>query len=89
MATSDKFELLRFDGKDFFLWKFQMRLFLKGQELWDHVDGSAKMPVAADADAPTEAESQSPSRLEKEGTSSNDVPDTGTGKESVVKSDQL
>lgn len=52
----NKFDIHRFDGKDFFLWKYQMKLFLLGQELWDWVDGTEEKPVAAAPGAPTEAE---------------------------------
>lgn len=52
----EKFDLHRFDGKDFFLWKYQMRLFLLGQELWEVVDGVEECPVAADPAIPTAAE---------------------------------
>ena len=52
----EKFDIHRFDGKDFFLWKFQMRVFLLGQELWDVVSGSELMPGIADPAAPTAAE---------------------------------
>lgn len=45
--STDKLEVHRFDGKDFYLWKFQMKIFLLGQELWGYVDGSIAKPAEA------------------------------------------
>lgn len=42
--SSEKFDVHRFDGKDFSLWKFQMKIFLLGQDLWDVVDGTTAKP---------------------------------------------
>ena len=53
MERIEKFEVHRFDGKDFFLWKFQMKVFLSGQEMWEVVDGSEACPVPAVANEPT------------------------------------
>ena len=48
----EKFDLVRFDGKDFYLWKFQMKVFLLGKELWDVVSGETAKPAADHADLP-------------------------------------
>src|SRR5438874_1527750 len=39
-----KFDVHRFDGKDFYLWKFQMKIFLSGQDLWQYADGTKVKP---------------------------------------------
>lgn len=55
---SERFEMRQFDGKNFVLWKFQMKLFLMGKELWDNVSGDTPKPVPADAAAPTQPETE-------------------------------
>ena len=43
--SNEKFDFHRFDGKDFYLWKFQMRIFLLGQDLWNIVEGTTEKPA--------------------------------------------
>ena len=40
--SSDKLEAfpIRFTGKNYSAWEFQFKLFVKGKELWGHIDGS-------------------------------------------------
>ena len=33
---------VRFTGKNYVAWTFQLEIFLKGKELWGHIDGSDK-----------------------------------------------
>lgn len=42
----DKIDTLtvKFNGTNYFLWEFQFRNFVQGQELWDFVNGSSKKP---------------------------------------------
>ncbi|KAG6776753.1 hypothetical protein POTOM_016541 [Populus tomentosa] len=35
---------IRFTGKNYSVWKFQFKLFVKGKELWGHIDGSTPAP---------------------------------------------
>ncbi|KAJ6952420.1 hypothetical protein NC653_041530 [Populus alba x Populus x berolinensis] len=37
---------VRFTGKNYAAWTFQLEIFLKGKELWGHIDGSDKDMVA-------------------------------------------
>lgn len=30
---------MRFTGKNYATWEFQFRMFMKGKELWEHIDG--------------------------------------------------
>ena len=45
---SEKSEILpiKFNGKNYFSWEFQFRMFVKGKELWGHLDGSVPKPPA-------------------------------------------
>ncbi|KAJ9678122.1 hypothetical protein PVL29_022883 [Vitis rotundifolia] len=49
--SSDKLELfpIRFTGKNYYAWEFQFKLFVKGKELWGHIDGSSPAPHNAEA----------------------------------------
>lgn len=64
MADS-KFDVHRFDGRDFFLWKYQMTVFLKGQGLYGVVVDTDKRPVPADANAPTQPEKEAIEKYEQ------------------------
>lgn len=48
MVQENKFDIQRFDGTEFSLWKFQMTVFLRGQELIGVVDGTSVKPVDED-----------------------------------------
>lgn len=49
MATTiEKIDIHKFDGNDFYLWKFQMKLYLNGQDLYGVVDGTSAKPAAED-----------------------------------------
>ena len=37
--------IIRFSGKNFSTWEFQFKMFLKGKELFDHIDNSTKIPT--------------------------------------------
>ncbi|KAJ0088753.1 hypothetical protein Patl1_32353 [Pistacia atlantica] len=37
--------IVRFNGKNYANWEFQFRMFVKGKELWGHLDGSSKAPT--------------------------------------------
>lgn len=41
---AEKFDVIRFDGKDFALWKFQMKILLLGKKIWGNVDGTKEKP---------------------------------------------
>lgn len=49
--SSDKLDsfLIRFNGKNYSAWEFQFQLFVKGKELWGHLDGSDPAPTDVDA----------------------------------------
>ncbi|KAL6318300.1 hypothetical protein AAG906_039392 [Vitis piasezkii] len=49
--SSDKLESfpIRFTGKNYCAWEFQFKLFVKGKELWGHIDGSNLAPRDAKA----------------------------------------
>jgi hypothetical protein len=49
--SSDKLDLfhIRLNGKNYSAWEFQFQLFVKGKELWGHINGSN--PALTDADA--------------------------------------
>jgi len=40
---------IRFNGKNYSAWEFQFQLFVKGKELWGHINGSNPAPTNADA----------------------------------------
>ena len=42
IMSSNKLESFpfRFTGKNYSAWEFQFKLFVKGKELWGHIDGS-------------------------------------------------
>ena len=35
---------IKFTGKNYAAWEFQFRMFLKGKELWGHIDGTSPAP---------------------------------------------
>jgi len=45
--ASDKVDtfLVRFNGKNYAAWEFQFKLFVKGKELWGHIDGKIPAPT--------------------------------------------
>ena len=49
--SSNKLEAfpIRFTGKNYSAWEFQFKLFVKGKELWGHIDGSVPAPQGAEA----------------------------------------
>jgi hypothetical protein len=51
IMSSDKLDLfhIRLNGKNYSAWEFQFQLFVKGKELWGHINGSN--PALTDADA--------------------------------------
>ena len=51
IISSDKLEAfpIRFTGKNYSAWEFQFKLFVKGKELWGHIDGSVLAPQGAEA----------------------------------------
>ena len=46
---------VRFTGKNYAAWEFQFRMFLKGRELWSHIDGSSSASTDAQGVAQWEA----------------------------------
>ena len=46
IMSSDKFDisLIRFNDKNYSAWTFHFRIFVKGRELWGHIDGSNLTP---------------------------------------------
>lgn len=36
--------LVRFNGKNYYVWAFQFQIFVKGKELWGHIDGTNPAP---------------------------------------------
>ena len=46
IMSLDKLESfpIRFTGKNYSAWEFQFKLFVKGKELWGHIDGSVPAP---------------------------------------------
>jgi len=38
-----------FTGKNYYAWKFQFKLFVKGKELWGHINGSTPAPQEVEA----------------------------------------
>ena len=51
IMSSDKLESfpIRFTGKNYSAWEFQFKLFVKGKELWGHIDGSVPAPQGVEA----------------------------------------
>jgi hypothetical protein len=49
---TDKHDVLfvRLNGKNYPTWAFQIELFIKGKELWGHVDGTDSAPAKSDKD---------------------------------------
>ena len=50
MMSSDKLESfpIRFTSKNYSSWEFQFKLFVKGKELWGHIDGSVPATQGAE-----------------------------------------
>ena len=40
---------IRFTGKNYSAWEFQFKLFVKGKELWGHINGSVTTPQGVEA----------------------------------------
>lgn len=38
---------VKFTGKNYSIWEFQFKMFLKGKVLWSHIDGSSNAPEDA------------------------------------------
>lgn len=51
--STDKYDVLfvRLNGKNYSAWAFQFQIFVKGKELWGHVDGTDAAPDKAQKDA--------------------------------------
>ena len=51
IMSSDKLEAfpIQFTSKNYSAWEFQFKLFVKGKELWGHIDGSVPVPQGAEA----------------------------------------
>lgn len=51
IMSSDRLDSfhIRFNGKNYSAWEFQFQLFVKGKELWGHIDGSNPAPKDVDA----------------------------------------
>ena len=51
IMSSDKMESfpIWFTSKNYSAWEFQFKLFVKGIELWGHIDGSVPAPQGAEA----------------------------------------
>jgi hypothetical protein len=49
---TDKHDVLfvRLNGKNYPTWAFQIELFIKGKELWGHIDGTDSAPAMTDKD---------------------------------------
>ena len=43
LDKSDSF-LIRFNGKNYSAWAFHFEIFVKGKDLWGHIDGSKPAP---------------------------------------------
>ena len=37
--------IICFNGKNYASWEFQFKMFVKGKELWGHLDGSSTAPT--------------------------------------------
>jgi hypothetical protein len=48
--SSGKYDsfLIRFNGKNYSAWAFHFKIFVKGKDLWGHVDGSIPAPDKKD-----------------------------------------
>ena len=46
---------VRFTGKNYVAWAFQLEIFLKGKELWGHIDDSDKRDLAVEGSVVTKA----------------------------------
>ncbi|KAG6494580.1 hypothetical protein ZIOFF_042340 [Zingiber officinale] len=44
---------IKFTGKNYAAWEFQFKMFLKGKELWNHIDGCT--PASKEVKVPKEA----------------------------------
>jgi hypothetical protein len=47
---------VRFTGKNYVVWTFQLEIFFKGKELWGHIDGNEKKDLAAEESVVAKAE---------------------------------
>eukprot|EP00268_Persea_americana_P006194 TRINITY_DN12215_c0_g2_i1.p2 TRINITY_DN12215_c0_g2~~TRINITY_DN12215_c0_g2_i1.p2 ORF type:complete len:112 (+),score=9.20 TRINITY_DN12215_c0_g2_i1:238-573(+) len=48
MANKSEVPPDKFNGKNYFSWEFQFQLFVKGKELWGHIDGTVQKPSDKD-----------------------------------------
>ena len=45
MALKSEILPLKLNGKNYFSWEFQLRIFLRGKNLWGHVNGTILKPT--------------------------------------------
>ena len=45
MAEKTEFLSVRLNGKNYFSWEFQFRMFVLGKNLWGHIDGFNEKPI--------------------------------------------
>ena len=50
MAEKSEILPIKLNGKNYFSWEFQLSIFLKGNNLWGHIDGSSAKPSNKEAD---------------------------------------
>lgn len=45
--SSDKYDafLVRLSGKNYSAWAFHFQIFVKGKDLWGHIDGNTPIPT--------------------------------------------
>jgi hypothetical protein len=43
--SEERTSIVRMNGKNYSSWEFQFRMFVKGKELWNHLDGSSMVPA--------------------------------------------
>lgn len=49
MAEKSEILPVKLNGKNYFSWEFQVSIFLKGKNLWGHIDGSFEKPSNKEA----------------------------------------
>ena len=45
MAEESEILSVKLNGKNYFTWEFQFRMFVQGKELWGHIDGKNPTPT--------------------------------------------
>ena len=45
VIMSGENSIVLFNGKNYTSWEFQFRMFVKGKDLWRHLDGSSPAPT--------------------------------------------